>query len=164
MTDFNFNRGVLTVLGLLVSLGAFQVTAEAGPRPSRSRLISPARDDARVARSLQEYLQSYGGNQIGGHRFELVLSTSGPRPAIPGTSKDRARLRVEQAELVALTRSLLPGGQTRRVGKAIENRLFPVLRSIYPRAHLSVTVHDGTRTLTRAEWLPKQVRPETRVL
>lgn len=136
------------------------------PSPGRVREGSQElaeSEETAIAASLQTYLVTYAPVPIpeGLLSFDLDL-TPGTTPA---SRVDRAALRQEAARAELLVTvdeergpeldSLLHGG--------LASLVFPALRAVYPRAALSVTVHDGVRTLCRSDWEPWQTEPVVRV-
>lgn len=118
-----------------------------------------ADEEATVALTLEQYVEAYSEPRVGPADLSFQLDLRKPGGSPPPATREQMRRSVKRAEFFVILERMLPAEQERNLRGRLPALLFPVLRSIYPTAYLSVILHDGVRTLDRADWDPKQPEP-----
>ncbi|MBI4865433.1 MAG: hypothetical protein HY816_00635 [Candidatus Wallbacteria bacterium] len=119
-------------------------------------------DSAAVASSLAEYVREYSAPAIAKLEIRWELEVQTPHAVVPSRDRQSVRRLAKRAELTAIVDRAAASEVVRAFDAQLATLLFQPLRAIYPNAHLMVVVHDGVRTLSRAEWDPQDQEPSIR--
>lgn len=118
-----------------------------------------ADEEAAVALTLEQYVAAYSTPRIGPADLTFQLDLERPAGSPPPATREQMRRSVKRAEFFVILERMLSAEQERSLRERLPLLVFPVLRSIYPGAYLSVILHDGVRTLDRVDWDPAQSEP-----
>lgn len=137
--------------------------ADAVAVPDSEEPAPEAGDAQSVAASLRDYVKSQSSAGWAAEKLAFLLSVSPDVPPAEDGDRDPSRAAADRVELLLNVEAILTAPERDFARSGLARLVFPALRSIYPNAFLSVTVHDGLRTLSRADWEPQHLEPLFRV-